>query len=562
MPPVVSSFTRVSPMSLDDELALELWYKFDESSGTTVTDSSSHGRDGTLETIGGGGSASTWMPSGGRIDGALKFDEIPEVASDVDYVVAPDEAIDGLDDFTLAFWINDPVAPAVTTGVVVSAYHEFNERAFYLGCQGGSVEFATEFGAQLLYHNTETQGGSVNLYNPGWHHLAVTRSGTTLKYYVNGWLRQTWGFNGDTILVSNDTFRLGYQWGSSGTSQCTGLIDDFRIYSRALSDTEIACLALLDLDNDPCLKVHYEMEENIEVGGSALDVIDSSWYAQHALIVENTPGVGPTWDVPGGQINGALDFGLNSPFVDNYEIDPPDTLFDGLDDYTVAFWAKRPIEPQSTAVAFTCMRDETPFTLEQLEIRPYTDGVIVLTPAKQSGFVVPANPDPWGDDEWHHICLTRHLSDLELFFDGVSIGTDIGANPLTTAVTTSTTKLCETGANNYTGEIDDFRIYCRVLDGVEIRMLAMAYMKLLNTEIFTESNVTATLESESPDVILETDIDTDSIAVAFFPLKQFSANSNTRSIVNLDLEAIAPDPLEMQITIVDSDLFRELEVEE
>jgi len=70
-----------------------------------------------------------------------------------------------------------------------------------------------------------------------WHHLAVTYDGTTIRWYGNGELVGSNVRDVNTI----DYVRMGYR--PTDDSWFPGLVDDARIYDRALSDPEVAYLA-------------------------------------------------------------------------------------------------------------------------------------------------------------------------------------------------------------------------------------------------------------------------------------------------------------------------------
>ena len=70
-----------------------------------------------------------------------------------------------------------------------------------------------------------------------WLHFAHTYTAGTLKYYFNG---AYIGSLSGTIAQSG--FRLGNQ-GSSAATAFAGYINDFRIYSRVLSASEVTVLA-------------------------------------------------------------------------------------------------------------------------------------------------------------------------------------------------------------------------------------------------------------------------------------------------------------------------------
>jgi len=550
-------------MSLDDEITLELRYQFDETSGTTVPDSSGKDRHGTMGSLGNSGAVTTWFPNSGRVGGALKFDDYPTPTPvfDATWVNVPYEALNSIDDFTIAFWSNDPYDGTIfNQAVVLHGESSQNVVSIYIeDLQGLRHRFASLTSAIVQTPNSiEENGGIVDTNIPGWNHFAFTRSGGILKYYVNGWLRYQQSFSSQTITTQEDRLRIGYHL-NGGPYTFAGYLDDFRIYSRALVATEIATLALLDLNNDPCLLAYYEMEDE-----PGLDVVDTSYFNNDGLILEDTPGTGPVYDVAAGRIDGALDFLQNAPFVDNYEVDVPDAVFQGLDDYTVAVWVKLPFGTNSTEVVFTCDRNQPPSVdLKQFEIRAWSAGVIIQTPSKQSGFTVPGDVTPWSDNDWHHICITRRLSDMDCYFDGVLAGSAMGVDPQSCNLITDSTRLGKTETQNYTGLIDDFRVYCRVLTPVEIRTLAMNYQIFLQTEILSESSVTPTLDVNTPEVQLATEIDSDSVAEVFARPIKFEPQIVNKSQLDCEIYIEPQGFLEMQITVVPSDLFRDLvEVEE
>src|SRR3989344_4897183 len=74
-----------------------------------------------------------------------------------------------------------------------------------------------------------------------WYHIAVTKTGTTVNFYVNGSQQgttQTIGSSG--INDSNSTFVIGSDAGNGDFFD--GRIDDVRVWTRALSSTDISNL--------------------------------------------------------------------------------------------------------------------------------------------------------------------------------------------------------------------------------------------------------------------------------------------------------------------------------
>lgn len=71
-----------------------------------------------------------------------------------------------------------------------------------------------------------------------WYHIAITYNSGTLSVYVNGVSRGSC-----TGALAQNGFKLGDSGNTSYSQPFAGLIDDFRIYNRVLSATEIAALA-------------------------------------------------------------------------------------------------------------------------------------------------------------------------------------------------------------------------------------------------------------------------------------------------------------------------------
>jgi sialidase-1 len=70
-----------------------------------------------------------------------------------------------------------------------------------------------------------------------WHHLAASYDGTTIKWYGDGMLI---GSNDTVVLNTPDNVHIGKR--EDNTNFFPGMVDDFRIYNRVLSDAEMAGL--------------------------------------------------------------------------------------------------------------------------------------------------------------------------------------------------------------------------------------------------------------------------------------------------------------------------------
>jgi hypothetical protein len=198
------------------------YWNFDEGSGATSTDGSDYGNDGTLIN-GPAWTAGAPAPGGGTQGTALDFDGVD------DYVdVGTDSSLDNPTQFTVEKWIKP------NTG-----YGELYPRIIQAT---GQFAFCISTGGFLRYHIYPTVGGDPDVASTiiipvgEWTHVAATWDNEQLKLYINGEfnnsLTQAGPLNAFTgpLAIGGTTDQL---------RQFNGLIDEVRIYNRALSAEEV-----------------------------------------------------------------------------------------------------------------------------------------------------------------------------------------------------------------------------------------------------------------------------------------------------------------------------------
>jgi hypothetical protein len=199
-------------------------YGLDEGSGTTVNDSSTNKNNGTV-------SNATWAT--GYFGNALKFSGATN-----SYVTINDAAsLDLTSGLTLEAWVNPSTLNSSGSNWVAAVAKEHrnssNDIAYALYAAAGT---GTPPALHLLISGTDVGvGGTSVLSLNTWTFLAGTYDGSTMRLYVNGTQVASKGKSG-AITTTTDPLRLGGDWSSE---MFTGLIDNVRVYNRALSSSEL-----------------------------------------------------------------------------------------------------------------------------------------------------------------------------------------------------------------------------------------------------------------------------------------------------------------------------------
>ena len=203
-----------------------LHLSFDEPSGDAL-DQSGNGNDGTLQ----GGA--TRAP--GQQGQALQLDGIN------DYVaVAQSSSLDLTGDLTIALWIKATTTPDYGSLVAKTNGTSQWDYDFYIGLD----EKLTLYGDDGAGIDPKWATSNPQPQLPGsWHHVAVTRSGSSVTFYLDGnevgTKQQSGQYNNRTLPI-----RIGSD-GDSGDAFFDGLIDEVHVYDRALNFTQVDLLATL-----------------------------------------------------------------------------------------------------------------------------------------------------------------------------------------------------------------------------------------------------------------------------------------------------------------------------
>jgi hypothetical protein len=191
-------------------------YTFDAGSGTTVADTSGKGNTGTIN-------GATWTTSG-HSGAALTFNGTSSSVS-----IPNSSSLTLTSAMTLEAWVRPTALGGSWRTVLFKEQSAGMVYSLYAG-DGSRPRSQVNIGGE------ENAVGAATLPVNTWTHIAGSYDGTTLRLYVNGALVSSTTVGG-SIPSSTGPLRIG---GNSIWSEWfAGTIDSVRVYSRALSQSEI-----------------------------------------------------------------------------------------------------------------------------------------------------------------------------------------------------------------------------------------------------------------------------------------------------------------------------------
>lgn len=413
-----------------NNLGLVGWWTLDgndtvwtSATAATTLDKSGYGSTGTLTSMN-----QATSPRRGKIGQGLYFDGVNDVVSITDPSSGILDFAAGVNS-TYSVWFKSDTS---TGGVVVNKGFAGNGPG-YGSRVGVTVSCWMGFGSGA---NLEPAGGSVTPLK--WHNLMCIRSGTTLTTYLDGV-----SVNSVTDERINDEVNgiVPFCFGQRGGAICdtqpfAGVIDDFRLYNRALLAPEIT--ALLNIGSAKFGISPTKPLQSGLVGWWTMDGNDTVWTSATAATTLDKSGNGKTGTLTNmnqalAPVPGKTGQGLN---------------FDGVDEYvtagnvsssvkTVSFWmkttntTKKIIDLNATATIETSGGTITANNFTSPTI--YVNGAVSST--------ITANT-------WYHVAIT---TDTAINANAVDIG--------------------RISTGYFPGVIDDVRLYNRALSAGEITQL-------------------------------------------------------------------------------------------
>ncbi len=187
------------------------WWRFDEGSGSTAYDSAGS-NNGTI-------TGATWTT--GKYEDGLDFD------GSGDYVNITNGETIGTGAKTICAWIY----PESLAGLYYGRILENGKCLFLINGDYHRLQFSSNANNAYL---TPTNSLTIDT----WHHVCAVRdSSGVANVYINGTISGTPNQASGTPVAGTTNLYIGNR--QAGDRSFNGIIDDVRIYDRALSETEI-----------------------------------------------------------------------------------------------------------------------------------------------------------------------------------------------------------------------------------------------------------------------------------------------------------------------------------
>ena len=292
-------------------------------------------------------------------------------------------------------------------------------------------------------------------YTPGaFYHVAgvVNRTSGTVRLYVDGVLKSSSSFTAGTAArnYGSTAWRIGVgePGGADWGYPCDGVIDDVRIYNRAVTAEEIAVYVV------PGLVGHWKLNET--AGTTAVDSspkLNNGTYTGGVTL--NQAGPYPGVGAVAADLDGAND----------YVAVPNESLYDITGPITVAAWIKVDAFDQQFQTIIS--KGDGAWRLSR-------EGTSNLLHFACTGLTSPHLTSSSGvnDGAWHHIAGVYNGSQMRLYIDG-----KLDQSLNSTGTITANNEPVQIGQNsqqsnrNWEGGLFDVRVYDMALSAAEIAEL-------------------------------------------------------------------------------------------
>jgi len=427
--------------------------------------------DGNANDSGSGSTANGTVSGGSYVSGQIG--QAISLNGSSNYVSFPTGFINNLGDFSIATWV---YLNSSSSWNRVFDFGTGTDVNMFLTPQNGSTN-AVRFAITTSGNGSEQQiTGSSALPTGVWTHVTVTKSGNTGRLYVNGTLV---GTNSSMTLSPASLGNTTQNW--IGRSQYSadpylnGRVDDFRIYNRALSASEVSTLASGGGGNPtPTFTPPpgpSPTPTNTPISSQqnpiALYPFDGN--------ANDTSGNGYNATLNGGSyVSGQIGQAVSLNGSSNY-VSLPTGIVSSLSDFSIASWVYL-----NSSSSWNRVFDFGTGTSVYMFLSPQNGSTSAVRFAITTGGngseqqITGSSALPTGT--WVHVAVTKSGNTGTLYVNGSVVGTN-NSMTLSPSSLGNTTQnwigRSQWSADPYlNGLVDDFRIYSRALSASEVSSLA------------------------------------------------------------------------------------------
>jgi len=428
--------TQNMPDALSDGLVG--YWKMDENTGTTTSDSSGNGNTSSAFT-----GNTTWTTgkfgTGLTFDGTNDVARIPETAST--------DVGGSSSSFTISSWFKTTASQAGGGGYVAAKFSAAGDVAFILNViSTNQLQFEVNGGTDYIAATTMTVNDGL------WHHFVGVRdiSGLKMHLYLDGVLKDTIAITAQDA-TNNDDISIGNGSTSYTGADFNGQIDESRLYSRALSPAEVSQL----YNWAPGPVGYWKMDEGSWTNNCSTDsVFDSSGNSNNGDACPNSTG--PAGGAIGkygkaGDFDGSNDYVniVNSTSLQNIR-------------YTHSFWMYADNAADTGAYEDVIGSNDA----GQISVNygfqwRNSNGASWIKTCMQKGGAGPYElaqiSSTMNTGTWYHVACSYDGTRLKAYLNGRLEASVAATDPYTdNQIQFAADGL---GSNNFNGKVDDIKIY-------------------------------------------------------------------------------------------------------
>ncbi|MFA4830784.1 MAG: LamG domain-containing protein [Patescibacteria group bacterium] len=427
------------------------YWSFDgkDMGATTATDLSGNGNTGTLT------NGPQKVPG---INGqALSFDGVN------DYVSIPDpNLVEGLAAMSVSVWAkSDITVTANGRGIVAQSYGASGDPFLLYLRNVDNIAFQVSTGVSV------EADANTDLPDTNWHHYVGVYNGSNVLLYVDSVLQTSQPAQTGTTTASTNPVTIGAY---DSTRNWDGLIDETRIYNRALSATEVqeqyrAGAARMKVNSPPSAPfgnsglVGYWSFNGPDIAWQTGTAYDRSGSGNNGTITNMSTTTSPV----AGKVGQALSF----DGVDDYVGVTTNNTVSG--NYTVSAW----VNPNHATSRFGIFSNR--FSNENTFDFKLQNGIVIHGDIGNGAAWLTTSADAtftYSVGTWYHIVYVVTPTGYSIYANGNPVGSGSFSGTPLLFTTGNLPRIGHTDGTEYAnGLIDEVRVYNRALSASEIQEL-------------------------------------------------------------------------------------------